>query len=103
MNIFSCTDCQDKSQRLSEVSSAIQSSSNLKKVECEALALSHRVLDEADREKILSLKKQFQDLETVHKLREDAEKILQVERVKAEQAARKMVGLYQVMPKKSST
>lgn len=95
---FSCPVCDEKAKRLQEISGSIKDSRDKKRVQCQNLAESHRILDEADRETSLALQKELNDLETAKRLRDEAELSLKQQRNQAEHVAKKMVGFYQHLP-----
>jgi len=95
---FSCPVCDEKSQRLQQISEMIKTIKENKRIECQNLAESHRVVDETDRETSLALKRELSDLENAHSLRDQAEKSLKDQRNQAEHVAKKMVGFYQNLP-----
>jgi hypothetical protein len=99
---FACAECEEKAKRLREILGGIESEFSAKKLECDTMAESHRPLDEADRERTMSLNKELQDLEDANKVRLDAERSLKEQRDQAEHVAKKMVGFYQNLPRVSA-
>jgi hypothetical protein len=73
------------------------------KERCATMAESHRALDQADREKVLALKRDLEDVETAERVHQLAEESLEKERKIAEHTAQKMLGFYQNIPRTIST
>jgi hypothetical protein len=99
---FACPECEEASKKLQQAASVVQSDLHEARERCAIQAESHRALDEADREKVLALKKDLEDIEAAERIHHAAEAALTEERKMAQHVAEKMVGFYQSLPAKKS-
>jgi len=99
-NAFACPDCEVAKSKLQEASAVVKSDLSSSRERCAVMAEAHRPLDEADREKVLALKKDLEDLEAAEKVHKAAEAALEEERKQSQHVAQKMIGFYQSIPAK---
>lgn len=100
---FGCADCEQAAAKLKDATSTIKNDLKAAKEKCAFLAESHRALDESDREKVLALKKDLEDIETAERVHQAAEAALQQERKQAQHAAEKMLGLFNTVTPSSKS
>jgi len=95
---FHCAACEEKAAALTSIAQRIGNELSDMKHQCVVLAEAHREVDAADREKVISLKKDLEDIEQAEHIHAEANAALQQQRAEAEHVAKKMVGFYQNIP-----
>jgi hypothetical protein len=95
---FACPECESAATQLQTAGAVVRSDLETAKHKCAAMIESHRALDESDREKVLALKKDLEDIEAAEKVHQAAELALKDERQRAQHVAEKMIGFYQNLP-----
>jgi len=100
---FSCPKCEEESRNLEVAASQLTTLLQETKEKCAVMGESHRAIDQADREKVLALKRDLEDVETADRVHQLAEESLQKERKVAEHTAQKMLGFFQNVPGTIST
>lgn len=102
---FTCKDCEETTKALQtargEIDTQLRELKGTEK-DCSLMAEVHRGLDEADREKVMGLRKELDDLNEAERVHTAAEEALETQRKAGEHVAQKMVGFYQNLPRKSS-
>eukprot|EP00301_Raphidiophrys_heterophryoidea_P019299 c4258_g1_i1.p1 GENE.c4258_g1_i1~~c4258_g1_i1.p1 ORF type:complete len:438 (+),score=141.66 c4258_g1_i1:59-1315(+) len=96
---FTCHNCDVKVAALITVAAQVESELSEVRHECVMLAQAHRQLDQADREKVIALKKDLQNLDESERVRKEAEINLAQHRSDAQHTANKVIGFYQNVPK----
>jgi len=97
---FACPECEEANKKLGEAAAIVQLDLREARERCAVQAESHRALDEADREKVIALKKDLEDIEAAEKVHKAAEQALSEERKMSQHVAEKMIGFYQSLPAK---
>jgi len=97
---FACPECEEANKKLGDAAAVVQSDLRTARERCAVLAESHRALDEADREKVIALKQDLEDIEAAEKVHQAAEQTLSEERKQSQHVAQTMIGFYQSLPAK---
>jgi len=99
---FGCPECEEAANKLQEAASVVQSDLKAARERCAIQSEAHRSLDEADREKVLSLKKDLEDIEAEERVHRNAEEKLKEQRQSSEQVVRNTIGFLNTLGAKRS-
>eukprot|EP00301_Raphidiophrys_heterophryoidea_P003985 c11770_g4_i2.p1 GENE.c11770_g4_i2~~c11770_g4_i2.p1 ORF type:complete len:393 (-),score=148.47 c11770_g4_i2:106-1245(-) len=91
---FGCPMCEKTADELKAISQRVSGELDDATKECARLTAAHREMDEADREKAISLKKDLEDLEEAERVHKAAAGVLQLQRANSQAVAKKMIGFF---------
>eukprot|EP00301_Raphidiophrys_heterophryoidea_P003986 c11770_g5_i1.p1 GENE.c11770_g5_i1~~c11770_g5_i1.p1 ORF type:complete len:404 (-),score=137.48 c11770_g5_i1:106-1266(-) len=91
---FACPKCEQKTEELKTIVERVSGELDDARKECARLAATHREIDEADRERVISLKKDLEDLEAAERVHKAATAALHQQRENSQAVAKKMIGFF---------